>query len=191
MQSLIAEQPLILSLMLGLLAGALIYGWLQTGKSALAAAGLIAAALIPLSWVVAGRWQTDREQIESLMYETAAAVHTNDHERALDLIADEATRAQARQELGTFTFDEARITKIREIQLIDGSVPPEADVDMNVKIVVSQRAGGMQNVPAVRRLILRMQKQGERWRIIQYQHLPAVGGPDQFTTRRDTSRQLP
>ena len=55
MEALLAEQPLIVSLMLGTFAVGLIFGWLQTGKKAAAVAGLIAASLIPVAWVVASR----------------------------------------------------------------------------------------------------------------------------------------
>ena len=182
MQTLLAEQPLILSLLLGILAAGLVYGWLQTGKLEVGAAGLVCAALIPAVWVIADYWVTDREQIEDLIYDTAEAVKNNDHERALQLIADPTTKAQAKAELGSYVFDEARVTKIREIEMIDGTFPPEADIDLNVKIVVSQRSGAMQDVPVLRRLMLRLQKTGESWSIVEYSHSPVVGGPDRYSS---------
>ncbi len=120
---------------------------------------------------------TDREQIEALIYETADAVKNNDHDRVLRLIADPATRAQAQTELGTYVFDDARVTKIREIELIEGTFPQEADVDLNVRFVVSQRTGGMQGVNGARRLQLRLQNGSEGWEIIEYTHSPPVGAP--------------
>lgn len=185
MQSLLAEQPLILSFMLGVLAAGMIYGWLQTGRREVAAAGLVLAALIPLAWVIADRWETERERIETLIYQTADAVQNNDHQRVLDLIADPLTKELARRELGTFVFDEARVTKIREIAVIDESYPPEADVDLNVKVIVSQKRGGLRNQIVPRRLLLRLQKAGDSWQIIDYQHMPIVGGPDQYSPRQD------
>jgi hypothetical protein len=181
MQSLLAEQPLILSLMLGVLAVCLIYGWLQTGKKELAAIGLTLAALIPVAWVIAANWVTDRERIEVLIYETADAIKNNDHERALNLIADTSIRDRARGELGNFVFDEARVTKIREIKLVDGTFPQEADVDLYVKIVVSQRTGGLQDQNVPRRLMLRLQKEGDGWVITDYDHMSPVGGPDVYS----------
>lgn len=181
MQSLIAERPLILSIMLGILAAGLIYGWLQSGSKQLAAIGLVLAALIPVSWIVAANWVTDREQIESLIYQTADAIQQNDHERVLNLIGDTEIRNRARQELGTFVFEEARVTKVREIALIDGTFPQEADVDLIVKVVVSQRTGGLQNQSVPRRLLLRMQKAGDGWLIIGYDHMPPLGERDVFS----------
>jgi len=184
MPSLLAEQPLILSLILAVLVVVLTYRWLQTGKKEVAAAALVIAAMIPVVWVIADRWVTDREQIETLIYQTADAIQENDHEQALELIADETTRERARRELGTFVFDQARVTRIREIQLIDGTFPQEADVDMNVKIVVSEKSGPMQNVTVPRRLMLRLQKDGDRWMITDYRHTSVVGKPDKQDSRQ-------
>jgi hypothetical protein len=189
MQTLLAEQPLILSLLLGVLAVGLIYGWLQTGKQEVGAAGLVVAALIPVAWIIASNWVTDREQIEVLVYDTAEAVKNNDHDRALELIADPATRAQAKSELGSYVFDDARVTKIRNIELIAGTFPQEADVDLNVKVIVSQRTGGMHEVLVLRRLMLRLQKVGDSWAIVEYQHTPVMGGPDRYSTDRYGVRQ--
>lgn len=184
MQSLLAEQPLILSLILAVLVLGLIYSWLQTGKKEIAVAALVIAALIPVVWVIANHWVTDREQIETLIYRTADAIENNDHERALDLIADETIRERARRELGTFVFDETKVTRIREIKLIDGTFPQEADVDMNVKIIVSEKSGPMQNVTVPRRLMLRLQKDGDRWMITDYRHTSVVGKPDKQDSRQ-------
>ena len=64
----IAEEPLIVSLMLGAMGFGLLYGWLRTGNKPVAVAGLIFVALIPLAWFVANQVETDREQIEHLIY---------------------------------------------------------------------------------------------------------------------------
>ena len=42
-ETLLAEQPLIVSVMLGALSAGLLFGWLQTGKTAGCVAGLIMA----------------------------------------------------------------------------------------------------------------------------------------------------
>ena len=161
MQTLIAEQPLITCLILGILALGVGYGWLQTGKRELAAGALVLIALIPAAWLLADYWVTEREEIEQLIYATASAIESNDHERAVALIADVGTRDLAQRELANYVFDVARVAKIRDINVIEGAFPPEADVDLNVKIVVSQRSGGMQNVSVPRRLMFAIGKVGE------------------------------
>jgi len=181
MQTLLAEQPLILSLILGVLSVGLIYGWLQTGRLGVGISGLVVAALIPLAWLIAEYWVTDREQIRAMIYETADAIESNQHERTLALIADPVMRQHAANELDRWIFDEARVTSIRRIDVIDDTIPKEADVDMFVKVAVTQSSGGMRVESVPRRLLLRLQEQGENWRIIQYEHMPPVGGPDQFS----------
>lgn len=182
MTTLLAEQPIIVSLMLGALAAGLVYGWMQTGKAAAGIAGLIMLLLIPLAWLLASYWVTDREQIELLIERTAVAVAANEHEQVLAVIGDPRAEAQARAELPNYQFDEARVTGIREIVILDDTYPLEAEADLNVRVDVSHRGGRFRNVRAPRRLILTLQKQNEEWKVIAYEHLPVVGGPDQFST---------
>lgn len=186
MESLLAESPVLSTLMLATLGFGLIYGWLQTGKKAVAIAGLVCVALIPVAWLIADRWETDREQIESRIYEIADAVEANDHDLAVSIIADNATRAQARNELRRYVFDLADVNKIRSIQIIEGTIPLEADVDMSVKVDVRQVNGG-QTFRVPRQLILRFVKQGDAWMVTDYQHMPITGGPDQFTSQPITA----
>jgi ketosteroid isomerase-like protein len=182
MTTLLAEQPLLVSIMLAALAAGLIFGWLQTGKTAAAVAGLVLVLLIPLAWVIAAYWVTDREQIESLIRETAEAVENNDYDRVYSVIGDPSTETQARAELPQYEFDEARVTGIRSLEFIQGSYPPEADVDLNVRVSVSHRGGRFADVRVPRRLILRLQQTDDRWRVVDYRHMPVVGGPDAFST---------
>ena len=65
METIIAEQPLVSAGLLAVVAGAIIFGWLQTGKKPALVAGLLLLSLIPLAFVVASSWVTDREQIRA------------------------------------------------------------------------------------------------------------------------------
>ncbi|EMI46308.1 MULTISPECIES: hypothetical protein [Pirellulaceae] len=188
MLQLIAESPLITALMLSVLAAGLLFGWLQTGKKQLAILGLVIALLVPVSWFVSENWVTDREQIEMLIRQTADAVEANDHEKALAVIGDEATRRQAALELPQWIFSQADVGSIRSIRVIEETSPKQADVDMIVKVEVSSRSGGMQDIRVPRRLLLTFEKRdnnpeavGGGWVVTSYQHLPIVGGPDGFS----------
>lgn len=189
MKTLLAEQPLVVSLMLAAVSIALIYGWLQTGKKAAAVIGLLIALLIPGVWWLATNWVTDREEIRELISDTADAVRSNDIERVLRLIAEDRpeTITQARNELPRFVFDEARVTGIRKIDIVEGSYPLEADVDMNVSVVVSDKRGQFTSLKVPRRLQLQLLKldsadgQGERWFVVDYNHMPLVGQPDGYS----------
>lgn len=180
MEAMLAEQPLLVSLMLGILAAGLIFGWLQTGKKAAAVAGLVAGLLIPVAWVIASRWETDRERIESLIYEIADAVERNDHAAAVRVIGDPETKAQALQELSNWTFNLAAVNKISSIDIIEGTFPLEADVNMSVKVNVTGRGISNRRVP--RRLLLKFEQRDGDWVVTDYRHMPIAGGPDQYST---------
>jgi len=182
MISLLAERPLIVSIMLGALSAGLIYGWLQTGKKAAAICGIVLALMIPLAWVIAARWVTDREQIEALIYETALAVEENRFDQVYDVIGDPASEAQARGELPNYVFETADVTGIRSIDFVEGSFPPEADADINARVDVSHRGGRFRDVRVLRRLRLKLQRLGDQWVVVEYRHMPDVGGPDNFST---------
>ncbi|WP_404309087.1 hypothetical protein [Neorhodopirellula lusitana] len=188
MTELLAESPLIVSLMLGVLAIGLLYGWLQTGKKPLAAAGLLVALCVPAAWAISENWVTDRERIEMVIHQLAIAVESNDHDTALAIIADEATQRQAAAELPQWIFSEAKVGSIRSIDITNDMDPAQADVDMTVKVQFSSKRGGMQNIRVPRRLLLTFEKRGDNdsiyggWVVIRYRHLPIVGNADGYTT---------
>ena len=182
MYRLIAEEPLIVSLMLGVMGFGLLYGWLRSGNRPTAIAGLVFVALIPLAWFIANRIETDREQIERLIYKLADAVERNDHNTAVSVIADPELESLARQELQKWNFTLAKVTKINKIRVISDTYPLQADIEMIVKVRVDGRADrAIQNAQIPRKLLLTLENNGDDWLITQYQHLPIIGGPDQFS----------
>lgn len=189
MSQLLAESPLVVSVVLGVLAAALIYGWLQTGKKPLAVVGLVLALMIPAAWTLAENWVTDRERIELLIYEVADAVEANDHDRALSVIGDEAAQRQAAGELPQWVFSQAKVGSIRNIRIIEDNMPVQADVELTVKVTVSSKRGSFQNISVPRRLNLTFEKRGPEsgpnggWVVIGYRHYPIVGNADGFTTQ--------
>lgn len=191
MLRLLTESPLLVALMLGVLASALLYGWLQTGRKPLAISGLVIVGLIPLLWFVSEQWVTDRERIEQLIYQTADAIEANDLDTALAVIGDDATRDRAAAELPKWQFAQADVNSIRSIRLIENTDPLQADVDMMIKIDISSRSGGTQSLRLPRRLLLTLEKRGQPdgihggWVVTRYQHLPPVGGADAFSNQPD------
>ena len=182
MYRLIAEEPLIVSLMLGAMGFGLLYGWLRSGNKPTAIAGLVFVALIPLAWLIADRIETDREQIESLIFKVADAVERNDHDIAVAVIATPELESLARLELQNWTFTLAKVTQINKIRVISDTYPKQADIEMIVKVRVSGRADrAIQNAQIPRKLLLTLENDGDEWLITQYQHLPLIGGPDQFS----------
>lgn len=185
--SLLAERPLLLSLMLGVVAAGLGYGWLQSGKRTALLAAVIAIAMIPAAWIIAANWVTDREQIERLLYEIAAAVEANDHERAIAVIGDEKLRRRAATELQNYEFTEASVQRVRRIEVIPGTFLPEAEVELTVKVTIGHRGLDVRGMTIPRRLLLRLEKRSTadgsgNWVVVDYQHGPIAGGSDAFST---------
>lgn len=181
MTTLLAEQPLLLSLMLGVLGAGLLYGWLQTGRRSVAIGGLVCLALIPLAWFVASRWETDRERIRRVIYETAEAVEANDYDAAVSIIGNTELRRRAESELRRYEFLEAEVTRIRRIEFIERAVPAEADVELLAKVTVNLPSRQLQETPILRRLLLTFRKEDGRWQVISYRHGPPVGGTGAFS----------
>jgi 4-amino-4-deoxy-L-arabinose transferase-like glycosyltransferase len=184
MTTLIAEQPLMMAILLGAIAAAAIFGWMQTGKKEALWVGLALLALIPISWYVSVSWVTDREQIREAIYSTAQAVKENDLDRAIEVIepSQRALIATARADLSRFHFSEARVNQLRSIEMVEGSEPPEAEVDLSVKVVVSDRRGQVSDFPVLRRVILKFRKSADgNWYVYNYNHMPIIGDPDGFS----------
>ncbi len=179
---LLAEEPLIVSLMLGAMGFGLLYGWLRNGNKKIALAGLVFVALIPLAWFIANQVETDREHIQRLIYTLADAVERNDHENAVTVIGDPIVEERARLELRKWTFELAKVTQINKIRVIEDTFPPQADVEMMVKVKVSGKgSNAIQSAQIPRKLLLTMEKEGDDWLITEYQHRPAIGGPDKYS----------
>lgn len=186
MYRLLAEEPLIVSLMLGAMGFGLLYGWLRSGNKPAAIAGLVFVALIPLAWFIADRVETDSEQIERLIYTLAEAVERNDPDSAVAIIADPNLESRARLELQNWTFELAKVTRINEIRVSNDTYPPQADIEMMVKVRVTGKSDrAIQNAQIPRKLLLTMEKDGDDWLITEYQHLPIIGGPDKFSGYSD------
>ncbi len=186
--TMIAESPFLVAIILVVVGGGLLFAWLNTGNKIAAAAGGVALLLIPAAFAIAANIETDAEAIRRVIDATAAAVRDNEHDAVLAIIGDERTRTQAAAELPRYRFDEARVTGIRSIDVIDEAVPKAAEVDLNVKVTVSEVRGSLQNISVPRRVLLTFEKQppaggGEaRWVVTAYSHLPIVGDPDAYST---------
>jgi len=187
MQILLAEQPYLSSVLLGIVAAALFYGWMQTGKKAVLMAGIAFALLIPSAFALAAYWVTDREQISAAIYRTANAVANNDFDLAVSVIepAQRDKISAARADLMRFRFEEARVNKIRTIDVIPNSLPLEAEVDMSVTVVVSDQRGQIRGMRVPRRVILQFRKSASgEWLVYNYNHLPIVGDADGYSPQQ-------
>lgn len=180
---LLAEQPVLLSVLLGVLGAAFLYAWLQTAHKALVIAGIVCFALIPVGWYVSEKWVTDRERILQIVHDTAAAVNRNDFEAVYEMIAprERETLRQAQSDLTKYEFSEARVGQIRSLTFVQGALPPEAIVDMTASVMVTSKSGGFAKQKVPRRVILRFHKLNDQWFVTDYTHLRVIGGTDSFS----------
>ena len=184
MMTIIAEQPLMLAIMSGIIAIGLGYAWLQTGDKRLAAAAFLVALLVPGSFIIASRLVTDREMIREAVFETAKAVEQNDFESAVLVIEDRALRQRALSELPNYDFQRVGVRNV-QIRMVKGSYPPEATVDLDASVTATLVRAGMQTVRVPRRVIITFQQQSDgQWIVTDYTHRPLAGGPDAFTPNR-------
>jgi len=181
MWTIIAEKPILLGIMIGVVAVGLLFSWLQTGNKPIGIAGLIAALLVPGAFLVADVIVTDREKILNIIYTTVEAVENNDHEAAVARIGVPEIRVRALQELPRYEFTNLRVRNI-QITMVTGSYPPEATADCDAAATVSLKRGTVKNMRVTRRVILTFRKEpNETWVVTNYTHQPLAGGPDSFT----------
>ncbi|TWT68137.1 hypothetical protein [Crateriforma conspicua] len=185
----LAERPLMTMAMLGIVVAACVAAWLKTGRRDVLIAAIIGACLVPAAGYLADVLVTDRERIEQIVYEVAAAVENNDVDTAVSYLRSESLRRRAADELSRYRFSMARVNQLRRVDLIKNSFPPEAEVELSVKVDVSERSGALQNVRVVRRLVLKFVKVGDGddgngdWKVIDYAHFPITGGADSYSTQ--------
>ncbi len=189
MYELLAEKPLVLSLMIAAVVAVLVTLWLKDGRRLSLAAAVACGLLIPAAWWLADRLVTERERIEEIIDDVAAAIQANDHDAAVRFLASDDLKARAENELSRYRFDTARVNRLRRIDLFDDSFPPEAEVELTVTVEVSERSGPVKNVRVPRKLILRFLKVGKHpghggkdWRVSDYAHYPVVGRVDNYSS---------
>lgn len=184
MWTIFAENPLMISIMIGIVVIGLLYGWLQTGDKRIAFAALVATLMIPAAYYLADAIETDREKILRAIYTTVRAIEQNDHESAVQVIGDRATRQRALNELPRYEFHRIGVRNI-EIRIVQGSFPLEATADLDASVTASLSNGAMKNIRVPRRVILTFQKQpDESWLVTDYTHRPLIGKADNFTPNR-------
>ncbi|MEL6109015.1 MAG: hypothetical protein AAFU85_23660 [Planctomycetota bacterium] len=183
MWSFLAEHPVMIALMTGIVAAGLGYGWLESGDNRFAGSALVVGLMVPVTYFVCNSLETDRKQILEIVATTAAAIERNDHERAVAVIGDSRTRDRAAAELPRYDFSRVRAANIK-LTMTPGSSPPEALVDIDASVVASQVNGPIKNQRVVRRLILTFTKVDDRWLVTDYEHVSLNGMPDNFSSQK-------
>lgn len=184
MYNLLAEQPILLTVVLALLAAALLYGWTREGQKWLAVAGLIMLALIPLIWLAASLIVTDEEEIRAMIEQMARHIEANDHEAAIRVIHPNRPdiSARAKSELPNYVFSRARVGGYNSLKLLPGTNPREAVVDLNASVTLSTTNGFLADQRGARKLLLYLRKTDDGWKVIDYAHRNVLGGADPYSS---------
>lgn len=171
--SVILEHPVAI-LVVGLaVAGLFVFAASKSGdRRFLVSAGLVAIAGLIVG-IVATTIETEKEKLTKTIYQVAAAVRSNDHDRALTFMHPNASAAtqRAKSEISRFKFEDARVTSIQDVSVNDHTKPPTATTEFIAKMTVEgdHTYFGMK-FNGARLLKVYWMKQGDRWLISDYEH---------------------
>ncbi|MEZ6137905.1 MAG: hypothetical protein R3C53_23705 [Pirellulaceae bacterium] len=151
--------------------------WMQTGHKAALYSTVALAAVTIVMLIVSLQVVTDRERIEKILADVAAAVQANDHEKCYSYIHPSAVEAmqRAKSELPRYVFSEARITNVRDIAVNSGTKPPTALAEFTV--VVNLQFQG-QRIKVPRLIKAYFMKHEDRWLVRDYEHFDILPGHD-------------
>lgn len=171
------EDPLPIVVMGAVLVIGLGVGFVKTGRRTLAIAAaatvLLVAALIALERMVV----TDREQVESTLFEIASSIERNEIDAALEHIAPDAPGVHhASSELRRVEFREVDIKPNLEIEVFPERTPPTAEARFNVMVILSVPALRLTNERYPRYVEVTFRKEGDRWLVEDYQHFNPTRG---------------
>lgn len=144
------------------------YAWMQTGHKPLLlsaiAVSVVTAALVILSVLI----DTDQEILRRYVYQTAAELESNQHQKVIDKIHPRAseTLQDARLRLPQIQFTSARIKSIHEIRITRHRTGAQATITMNAYIEASyfDRQGR-----APRWVQLTLEQSDGRWLMVDFQ----------------------
>ncbi len=170
----ILESPWIVGLMGLFVAGLCFFLWTQFGNRSWLAAtvGVVVATVVML--IVSLSVRTDREQITEMLHDVGAALQRNDHAFVLARIHPQASEAvqRAKSELNSYHFTEARVTRIKSIEIDADDAVAQFNVMVNVKEFGRR-------VPRFVKVYLK--RVNDRWLVRDYEHSDPTAG---FIERR-------
>ncbi len=150
--------------------------WIKGGSAAALYATLALFLLTILLLILNVRIETDREQVQSVIGNVAAAVERNDLDGVLKYVHSSRSPAlnRARGELPNYKFTEARITGIKKIEVTPETNPPSAIAEFNVAVSLTAHS---QPYDGIRRFVrCHFLRDGDRWFVSDYEHFEPTYG---------------
>ncbi len=130
---------------------------------ALATVGLVAVSLLV---------ETEEERIGAVLHEAAAAVEAGKYDSLAPYIhpREKGLRRLAEALLQTYEIDRVAIKSNLKVAVDRKASPPRAVATFNVVVRGSRLSSqtGTRNVP--RFVVLKLEKQGDQWKVIELQH---------------------
>lgn len=185
------ERPLLIVILGSVTAVLLGAAWVQTARRGLLIATFVTIAATAVLLCVEHLVETDREQITETLHAVADAVERNDIEGAL-VYADPETpwiRQQALTELPQYVFHRITIKPDLEIDIQPDKDPPLATARFHVMVVLSDRAGWLQESRIPRYVVVSFKKIDDQWLVYDYEHsTPRQGWLRQPDQQREFGR---
>jgi hypothetical protein len=148
-------------------------GWLQTGRRPLLLLMIGAILLTVGAVLLEGLVVTDREEVESTLFEIASLVEQNEIEAAMQYAysGSPQVRQEATSELSHYHFVSVDIKPNLEIQVFPNEDPPRATADFNVVVVLGTRDGliSERRIPRYVEVTMYREVDGQ-WRVSDYAH---------------------
>lgn len=161
-------------------AGLCVFAWLQNGRREIVY-GFLGVVTVTLALFGLERWWvTDKEAIQTTIYQIARDVESNDVNRMLPHFHPSARdiAEQARAEVGNYHFESISVKSNFEIKMEPHHQPPKAIVGFNAVAVLSVETMGMKNSTIPRYIQFAMYKDSAdgKWKIAGYAHRSAIPG---------------
>ena len=164
----LTEDPTMVLITAAVFAVGFLIAFLKTGRG-LYLLWLGGVALLAMALVLVERYVvTDREQIEDTLFGAAAAIEANDFDAAFAYLAPEVEllHGDIRRRLQTVNVEEATIADLT-IDFSPLELPPKAMA--RFLGILKFEASGIPYDRVLRRLTVKLVKQGDRWLIESYE----------------------
>ncbi len=132
----------------------------------------VLAFLTMIAAIVAGQWiVTDREQLKQNIFDLAKAVQANDVSTVLQFVSQQVpnTRTRIENEMPNYDFRKCRVIGFNYVEISEDS-NEEATVNFVVGFNVDATQTYGYDGSGTRRVTLTFKKEGDHWKIIDYQH---------------------
>jgi len=170
MMTILLEQPvpiLIVGLIIATAAGV---AFVSTGRNHFGIVALVTLVVTGALLAIERFVETDREQVESALYDIAAAVRANDRPALIARISQLSPAIQqAERELSSVTVTSFSIKNNLDIMVNSSHRPALAEATFNFVVSGSYRGGESGMYPGFMKVHLRREEDGV-WRLTRYEH---------------------